>query len=434
VRVWSLLLLAAAVSAAGPLHLDVKERTFENGLRVLVLEDRDIPNVALYTLWKVGSRNERPGITGLAHFFEHMMFRGGARFGANFDTVMEAAGGSNNAYTTRDVTVYQDWFPRDALPLILDMEADRMSGMVFRPETVASERGVVASERRLDLEEPAEAVDEQLWAAAYMAHPYQWPVLGWMSDIENWRQSDLEEFFKANYSPDHATMVVVGDVSADEVFRLVGEKMGGIPRGPERRPIHTREPEQTGERRIIVHHPGAELGELAMAWHIPETSHPDFPVLDVIERILLAGESSRLYRLLVEGEQLGLDVGGGWQGYQFTPSLFAVVLPLREGASAARAEDLVASELARLARDGPSERELEKAKNGLRADLVRQLQTIDGKAELLAETDAFFGGWQNLPARVEALAKVTPADVKRVAAAYFRKDNRTVAVLEPEAK
>jgi len=429
-RVLLLLALLGSLAAGADVALDVKEKTLPNGLRILVHEDARIPNAALYVVWKVGSRNERPGITGLAHFFEHMMFMGGKKYGKRFDPVMEARGGSNNAYTSRDVTVYQDWFPADALPLILEMEADRMSGMLFRPETVETERGVVMSERRLNMEDPGEAMHEQLWAAAYTAHPYQWDVLGWPSDIEGWTKADLEAFFRRHYTPDHATLVVVGAVRADEVFRLAAERMGRIPRGDPREPIRTREPEQRGERRVQLRHPGAELPQVMMAWPICETAHADFPVHEVIEELLLAGESSRLHRLLVETEGACLDVTGGWQGYQFDPSLFTVELTLREGVDTARGEELVYGELARLAGEGPSERELRKAQNRIRAALVRQMKTIDGKASLLAETDTFFGGWRNLGERLRRVEAVTAGDVRRVAAATFTADHRTVCTLE----
>jgi len=429
------ILLAAASAAAGPLDLPVAERTLPNGLKVLVLEDRSIPNAALYLAWSVGSRNERTGVTGLAHFFEHMMFLGGEKYGAKFDPIMEAQGGANNAFTTRDRTVYQDWFPASALDLILEMEADRMRGMVFRPETVESERGVVASERRMNMEDPGRAMSEQLWANAYVAHPYQWDVLGWMIDIENWKQSDLEEFFRANYAPNHATLVVAGDVAAPQVFSLVEAKMGAIPRGPDRRPVHTAEPPQEGERRVLFEHPNAQTAQVKMAWHIRETAHPDFAVHAVIEALLLHGESSRLHRSLVEESQLCQAVGGGWQDYQFDPSLFTVELVMREGKSAAEGEAAAGAQLDRLAKEGPDERELRKAKNGLRAAFVRRMTTNDGRADLLAETELFFGGWRNLGARVDAVERVGAEEVRRVAAATFAARNRTVVTLVlPEAK
>jgi zinc protease len=429
------LLLAAAASAAGPFELNVADKTLGNGLKVLVLEDHSIPNAALYVAWRVGSRNERSGTTGVAHFFEHMMFLGGAKYGSKFDPVMEARGGSNNAFTTRDRTVYQDWFPSSALDLVLDMEADRMGGMVFRPATVESERGVVASERRMNMEDPGRAMGEQLWANAYVAHPYQWDVLGWMVDIENWRQSDLEEFFRAHYAPNHATLVLVGDVKAEEALRLVEAKMGAIPRQPERRPIHTAEPEQMGERRILFEHPNAQTAQVQIAWHIRETAHPDFPVHEVIEAVLLHGESSRLRQALVEEMQLCQAVGGGWQDYQFDPSLFTVELVMREGKGAGEGEAAACALLDALAKEGPTDRELQKAKNGLRAAFVRRMTTNDGRADLLAETELFFGGWRNLGERVAAVERVTAADVKRVAAATFTARNRTVVTLvAPEGR
>src|SRR5690606_30587322 len=220
-----------------------------------------IPNAALYVGWRVGSRNERPGTTGLAHFFEHMMFSSGARFGGRFDTIMEANGGANNAFTSRDVTVYTDWFPAARLPLILAMEADRMRALALDAELVEREREVVASERRLSMEEPAAALEEQLWATAYTAHPYQWDVLGWMVDIQNWRQEDLEAFFAAHYVPANAVLAIVGDVGAEAAFEAVAAAMGSLEARPLPRPVHTAEPPQRGERRVVLEAPGAGLAQ-----------------------------------------------------------------------------------------------------------------------------------------------------------------------------
>ena len=424
-------LVALAPSSLGQaLSLPVQEKVLENGLKVLVLEDRSIPNAVLYVGWRVGSKNERPGITGLAHFFEHMMFSGGPRYGAGrFDPVMEAHGGANNAYTTRDVTVYTDWFPAARLPLILDMEADRIGGLRLLPDLVETERGVVQSERRLSMDDPTEVMREQLWATAFVAHPYQWDVLGWMVDIEGWRVEDLEAFFRTHYAPDNAVLVLVGAVDPGEALRLVEERLGKLPRGPERRPVHTHEPPQRGERRVVVEDPHASLPQVMAAWHIPAPGHPDWPAIDVLEQILLAGESSRLYRRLVEEEQVALQVSGGWQGLTQHPGLFAVEMTLREGASTARAEELLYDELARLAQDGPSERELTKARNALLTGLLRRLRTIDGKADLLTESELFFGGWRNLPARLAALEAVGAADLVRVVTTYMTARNRTVCTL-----
>ena len=223
---------------------DVKAHTLKNGLKILVQEEHSIPNVALYTFYRVGSRNERPGTTGLSHFFEHMMFNGAKKYGpGEFDRVMEAAGGSNNAYTNRNVTVYQDWFPRSALETIFDLEGDRIRDLSFDPKMIVSERGVVASERRTRVDNNNSGVlAEQLWATAFIAHPYQWPVIGWMVDIENWKMEDLKHHFEMGYSPSNATMVVVGDVMSDEVFKLAEQYLEPIPSREPPPKITTQEP------------------------------------------------------------------------------------------------------------------------------------------------------------------------------------------------
>src|SRR5262245_18003254 len=222
-------MVAAAVPGSALLGqtLDVKTQTLKNGMKVLVQEDHTIPNVAMYTFYRIGSRNERPGTTGISHFFEHMMFNGAKKYGpGEFDRTMEAAGRSNNAYTNRDTTVYQDRFPRSALDLIFELEADRIENLSFDPKVISSERGVVASERRTSVDNNNFGIlFEQLNATAYTAHPYQWPVVGWMVDIENWTMDDLKHHFEMGYSPSNATLVVVGDVTPDEIFQLAQKKL-----------------------------------------------------------------------------------------------------------------------------------------------------------------------------------------------------------------
>src|SRR5229473_8016740 len=200
----------------------VATRTLKNGMKVLVQPDHSIPNVALYIFYRIGARNEHPGTTGLSHFFEHMMFNGAKKYGpGELDKVMEANGGSNNAYTTANVTVYQDWFPRSALNLIFDIDADRIQYLSFDPKKIASEREVVASERRTSVDANNFGIlNEQLLATAYLAHTYHWPVVGWTSDIEHWTIDDLKHHFEMGYAPNNATMVVVGDVTPEEIFQL----------------------------------------------------------------------------------------------------------------------------------------------------------------------------------------------------------------------
>src|SRR5689334_23751636 len=235
----------------------VKSLTLANGMKVIVWTDRDIPNVALYNWVRVGSRNEVPGITGLAHFFEHMMFNGTSkRAPGEFDKLMEAQGGSNNAFTTENVTVYQDWVPRTALDLVLDLESDRIANLSFDPKVVESERNVVYSERRLSVEDNNQGfLSEQVQATAFAAHPYQIPTIGWPSDIQGWKVEDLQKFFKTNYAPNNCTLILVGDLSAEEGVALAKKYLEPIPRQEPPPPVRTVEPEQLGEKRVAIERP-----------------------------------------------------------------------------------------------------------------------------------------------------------------------------------
>src|ERR1700686_3079615 len=306
----SLVLLAAMllVCRASGQEYPVATKTLKNGMKILVQTDHSIPNVALYTFYRVGSRSERPGTTGLSHFFEHMMFNGAKKYGpGDLDKVMEANGGANNAYTTRDVTVYQDWFPRSALPLIYDIEADRIQNLSFHPAKIKSEREVVASERRLRTDnDNGGLLDEQLWATAYIAHPYQWPVVGWMSDIEHWTMEQLKHHFEMGYSPNNATMVVAGDVSPEEIFALCEKYIEPISTHAPPPPVLTVEPEQLGERRVVVRK-ASQLPLVLLAYHIPQTNSPDFYALNVLRTVLFQGESSRMYQRLVDNDQIALE-------------------------------------------------------------------------------------------------------------------------------
>jgi len=439
-RAWlaGMALLATAVVLAGigaPVAaLDTSQistTTLSNGMRVVLWPDHSIPNVALYTFFRVGSRNERPGITGLSHFFEHMMFLGSKSYApGEFDKVMEAAGGANNAFTAQDITAYMDWFPRSALETILTLEADRIAFLSIDPQSVESERGVVTSERRRSVEDNnTRLLDEENWAAAYKAHPYQWPVIGWMVDIENWKIDDLRAYFKTYYAPNNATMVVVGDFEPTEMLAAVRKHMEPIPKGPDPLPVTTAEPEQRGERRTELRKQ-AELATFVSSWHVPATSHADYWSLRILESLLLQGESSRLYRRLVDREQAALSVFGGFD-YALDPTLFQVFVQVKNEYDPARCESLLYEEIDRLAQEPPSEREVQKARNQLAAAFYRSLETIGDKALVLGRSDVYFGDPKAILESAGRFDKVTPDDVRRVARTYFTRDNRTVSVLVP---
>jgi len=435
-RVALLLCAVAIASAVAPARAldpgEISTETLSNGMRVVLWPDHSIPNLAMYTFFRVGSRNERPGITGLSHFFEHMMFLGSKNYKpGEFDKTMEHAGGANNAFTAQDITVYQNWFPRSALETIFKLEADRIATLAFDSVSVESERGVVASERRRSVEDNnMRLIDEENWAAAYMAHPYQWPVIGWMVDIEGWKRADLSSYFKMYYAPNNATWVLVGDFDKDEVRALLKKYLEPIPRGPMPLAVTTTEPEQRGERRTEFHKT-AELAAFVSSWHIPATASPDYPALRVLESLLLQGESSRLYRRLVDREQAALSVSGGFD-YALDPTLFQVFVQVKEGVESKRCESLLYEEIDHLRQEGPAANEMQKAKNQLAAGFYRELQTISGKALVLGRSDVYFGDAKAFTKTVDMYEKVTSADVQRVAHTYFTPNNRTVSILIPD--
>ena len=424
--------LFAAAGGRAQQEYPVATRMLKNGMKVLVQPDHSIPNVALYIFYRIGSRNEHPGTTGLSHFFEHMMFNGAKKYGpGELDKVMEAHGGSNNAYTTRDVTVYQDWFPRSALSLIYDIEADRIRDLSFDPQKIKSEREVVASERRLSVDnENNGTLDEQLWATSYIAHPYQWPVVGWMSDIEHWTMEDLKHHFAMGYSPNNATMVVVGDVSAEEIFQLCAQYIEAIPTHAPPPPVTTLEPEQLGERRLIVHKP-AELPLLMLAYHIPQTNSPDYYALNILRTILFQGESSRMYQRLVDKDQIALSVNSAVEP-AFDPTIVEIVAQPKQGVDPQTCEKAMYEELERAKSAAISDTELEKAKNIRLVEFYRQMRTISGRANTIGTYEVFFGDYNKLFDAAKNYTAVTKEDVQRAAKAYFGPNNRTVATLLPE--
>jgi zinc protease len=424
--------IAASRASAQSQEFPVSTRTLKNGMKVLVQPDHSIPNVALYIFYRIGSRNERPGTTGLSHFFEHMMFNGAKKYGpGDLDKVMEANGGSNNAYTTQNVTVYQDWFPRSALPLIYDIEADRIRDLTFDPKKIASEREVVASERRLSVDnDNGGLLDEQLWATAFIAHTYQWPVIGWMSDIEHWTMEDLKHHFEMGYSPSNATMVVVGDVSPEEIFQLCEKFIEPIPSHAPPPPVTTIEPEQHGERRLVVHKP-AELPLLMIGYHVSKTDDPDFYAVNILRSVLFQGESSRMYQRLVDKDQIALDVSSSVEP-AFDPTLAIISAQPRQGVDPQACERAIYEELERIKSAPISDQELEKAKNNRLVEFYREMQTINGRGNTIGTYEVFMGDYNKLFDAAKNYSAVTKEDVQRVAKRYFGPNNRTVATLLPE--
>jgi zinc protease len=310
------------------------------------------------------------------------------------------------------------------------MEADRIRDLSFDPKMIESERGVVYSERRNSEDSNFGALDEQLNAAAFIAHPYHWPVLGWPSDIESWTMEDLKNHFRMGYAPNNCVMVAVGDVKAEEVIALAKKYLEPIPRHDPPPPVRTAEPEQKGERRVVLNK-AAQLPLQMFSYHVPRSGSPEHYALEVLSNVLAEGRSSRLYRRLVDRDQLAINVGGGAE-FSLDPGQMVFTIQPRSGVDPAKSEQAFVEEIERVRSAGVSPDELQKAKNQLLADFYRELKRISGQANLLGEYEVFLGDYRKLLTADKELEKVTVEDVQNVAKRYLGPKNKTVATLIPE--
>jgi zinc protease len=343
---------------------------------------------------------------------------------------MEAQGGANNAFTSDDVTVYQDWFPASALELVLDLESDRVAHLAFTPGVIESERGVVASERRLRVEDNSHGLlAEQVQATAFVSHPYRFPTIGWPADIQSWRLEDLQAFYRTYYAPNNLTLALAGDVDVDRAIALVRRFFEPIPAQAPAPPVRAVEPEQLCERRVLIRRQ-AQTPVLQCAYKAPRAADPRAPAVNLLLSALVEGDASRLHRALVEDRQLAIEVSGHWQE-GFDPGLLWLSLMLPEGADPEEARQALDAELAAVAADGVTEAELERARNLATVGLWKKLAAIDGKAQLLGEYEVFHGDWSLLFDAPVRIAAVSVEELRAVAGEILDKRRRTLGVLVP---
>ena len=346
-----------------------------------------------------------------------------------FDITMEANGGSNNAYTTQDVTVYTDFFPNFALEKIFDLESDRIKSLTLKNKVVESERGVVTNERAQRFENNNWlALREEVNGAAFRAHPYSWPVLGHQSDIDNWKKQDLWNFYRTYYAPNNAVVVVTGDVTLTKVRYLARHYFENIPAQKPPREVHTVEPPQKGERRVYVQKESASSPNIMIAFKVPATKHKDSYSLQVLSSILTDGKSSRLYRRLDDKDQIATEVSG-YLPDAFDPTLYYLFAVAAKDVASEKIEKAIFEEISKLKEEGITSKELQKIKNQNEVSFYRSMQTISDKADNLGWYELFYGGYQELFKALDHLKAVTQADVKRVANTYLKKSTRTVGVL-----
>jgi len=406
----------------------VQEHRLPNGLLLLTREVRVAPIVSFWVWYRVGSRNEVPGITGISHWTEHMVFKGTDRFPkGQADKLVAMHGGTRNGGTWIDYTSYYETLPSEHKALAVAIEADRMANSAFRPDEVASERGVIISEREGNENSPGFFLMEEVSAASFKLHPYGQPVVGFKSDLYTISQRDLWRHYRHYYAPNNAVAVAVGDFDTAEMVALVEQEFGPIKRRSTPAPPRFVEPPQEGERRVTVRRPGP-VPQLSLAYHAPAGSHPDTVPLWVLGALLQAGRSSRLYRALVTAG-LASNVGAG-SALTRDPYLFRISATARPGVELARIEEVATQEIERLVREGVPELELAKVRRQLRAGHLFSTEGVSNQAHYLGLYE-IADSWLAFERYLDDLAKVTAADVVRAAATYLTPDNRTVGWFVP---
>lgn len=413
---------------------DLRVRSYRlgNGLDVHLLADPAAPVVSYQSWYRVGSRHEKKGKTGLAHFFEHLMFKETKNHPAgDFDRLFEAAGGETNAATWTDWTYYYDNVPARELPLAVHLEADRMQNLVLRAPAVASEKEVVMSERRYRVEDDVEGkANELLYSRAFAKHPYHWPTIGWMEDIEGYTVQDCRAFYGTYYAPNNATIIAAGDLDEYETLGLIREHYGSISaaRIPKERRIV--EPPQRRERRLTLRQP-TDTEKLEIGWRGPAWGDRDYVVLTVLNEVLTGGRSSRLFRALVSEGELATSMHASPAPFA-QPGLFELWADAREGVTGKELLAVIDRELGAIKARGIAATDLDKAHNRLELGFLSAMETASGKAEQLGFVATIVDDVSIVFDRLEAFRSVTAAEVQHLAKRLFKASQRTVIFVLPQ--
>ena len=409
-----------------------KRYRMSNGLGLIAAVDHRAPIVALQTWYRVGSRHERPGATGMAHLFEHLMFgQTESMAPGEFDRLVERTGGESNAATWVDWTYYKLSLPARDLALGVKLEAERMQHLVLEPAPVEAERYVVTNERRERVEDDVDGwLDEQLMAHAFTEHPYRWPTIGWMEDIRALALPDIRAFYRTWYAPNNATIVCVGDFDDEELRRLIEERYAGI--APAQLPElpHVVEPEQQRERIVRAGKPIA-TDRLLVGYKAPGQDHPDWPALEIVATMLAGCPSARLHRRLVIEKEIASSVDAQLTPFR-DPSLLRLAVTTARDHAADEILGVIDHEIAAMIESPPTKADVEKAKALAETDFWQSLADVDGKAEALGHYETALGDFRRLGVVAERLAAVTADDVARVMRSYLVATKRTIVISEPE--
>ena len=409
----------------------VVEHRLQNGLQVLILKEPRAPLVTHQIWYRVGSRNEELGKTGLSHVTEHLMFKDTHKYKAKeFSRLVQKAGGRDNAFTSKDYTAYFQNGPNTELKRWMELEADRMRNLKVDEAAFETEKKVVLEERRLRTEDdPISFLMEDMVAAAYKAHPYQWPIIGWYNDIKSLTREDFLKYYNTYYRPNNATLVVVGDVDPKQVLAWAEATYGKIPPGPEPPPVRAKEPQQYGERRVVVQRE-AQLPYLVMGYHVPNWENPDAFALELLVRLLSQGRSSRLYHQLVYKNRLALEAGADYNLDTADNSIFLFYGQPLPGKTVAQIERALDAEIKKLQTDLVEAKELEKAKNQVTASFYMSMDSLFYRGMVLGKL-ATVARWDLVKEFIPRIQEVTAEDIRRVARQYLVPDNRTIGVLLP---
>jgi zinc protease len=412
----------------GP-SLKLEQFELANGLRVLLLEDHTAKVIAYHTWFRVGSRNEREGKTGIAHLFEHLMFNETEKLPkGEFDRRLEEAGAESNASTWLDFTQYNISAPSDSLDLVIGLESDRMQHLVLREPQVASEKEVVANERRYRVDDDVEgAVGELLWATAFTTHPYKWPTIGWMQDILGFTTEDCAEFYRTYYSPDNASVIIVGDFEPKSALEKIERAYGAIAPSGRKKDSLPAEPEQTEERRVEVTKP-AVSEKLNLGYHSPPLDHADTGALSLLCEVMAGGRASRLHRRMVRQLEVASEIRMSLGPFA-DPGLLEVYATAREEHTADDLLRVIDAEFAKIVAEPVQPQEIERARARFELGLLHGLESAEGKAHTIGFYECILGEPCAAFERLAALKSVTALDLQRVARRYLDPKRRTVVLV-----
>ncbi len=408
-------------------YQNIKEYNLKNGMKVLILEDHSSPIVSLGIWYRVGSRNEEIGKTGISHLLEHMMFKGTKKLGSQeFSKIIQRMGGVDNAFTSSDMTAYWEVFPKEKLEKILELESDRMQNAVFRE--FEEEKKVVMEERRLGENSPEGVFWEELLALSYKVHPYKNPVIGWMSDLESITLEDVKNHYKTYYKPNNAVMIIVGDIEEKKAYSLVKKYFGKIKPAKNIPEVTLKEPPQKGERREYIKKQGFPK-KIGISYHIPEAGSPDELPFQVLAYILGGDKSSRLYKRLVYEKGFAIDCFA-YADFYVDPGLFIIGADLKLTSSFDDVLKEIENEINKLKVEEIEEKEMRKAKNKIKASFVYSQESLLRQNFLIGSFE-ILRGWKKILTYLDEIDKISEEDIRRVLNSYFEESSRNILYMEP---